>query len=41
MEIEDAKWFSVEEMADLNKNVDVSMFTHYVNRQVEGEKILA
>ena len=40
MEIEDAKWFSVEEMAELNKNVDVSMFTQYVNRQSEAEKVL-
>ena len=29
-EIEDAKWFTVEEMEDLNKNVDVSIFTRCV-----------
>ena len=31
-EIEDVKWFSLEEMAELNKNVDVSLFTQHANR---------
>ena len=31
-EIEEAKWFTVEEMTELNKNVDVSMFTQEVHR---------
>lgn len=31
-EIEDVRWFSLEEMADLNKNVDVSLFAQHANR---------
>jgi 8-oxo-dGTP pyrophosphatase MutT (NUDIX family) len=31
-EIEDAKWFSLDEMCDLNKNVDVSLFTQQIQR---------
>ena len=31
-EIEDVRWFSVEEMANLNKNVDVSLFTQHINK---------
>lgn len=31
-EIEDAKWFKLEELADINKNVDVSMFNQHLNR---------
>jgi 8-oxo-dGTP pyrophosphatase MutT (NUDIX family) len=33
-EIEDAKWFTMEEMQNLNKNVDVSIFTRYVRDPV-------
>jgi 8-oxo-dGTP pyrophosphatase MutT (NUDIX family) len=31
-EIQTAKWFTVEELAKLNKNVDVSMFANYVQK---------
>ena len=31
-EIEDAKWFTIDELLDLNKNVDVSMFTQHLQK---------
>ncbi len=31
-EIEEAKWFTIEEMCDLNKNVDVSLFTQNIQK---------
>ncbi len=31
-EIQNAKWFTVEELRTLNKNVDVSMFANYVQK---------
>ena len=31
-EVEQAKWVSMEELKNLNKNVDVSMFVHYIER---------
>lgn len=34
-EIEDAKWFTVKEMEDLNKNVDVSIFSRYIHNPIE------
>lgn len=36
-EIQNAKWFTVEELATLNKNVDVSMFAHFVNKSITQE----
>lgn len=30
-EIQNTRWFTVEELATLNKNVDVSMFANFVN----------
>jgi len=37
-EIQNAKWFSVEELASLNKNVDVSMFTNFVHKSIAQEQ---
>ena len=37
-EIQNAKWFSVEELATLNKNVDVSMFTNFVHKSIAQEQ---
>lgn len=34
LEIEDAKWFSLEEVCELNKNVDVSLFTQQIQKAV-------
>ena len=36
-EIQNAKWFTVEELARLNKNVDVSMFANFVNKSMAQE----
>jgi len=33
-EIEDAQWFSIEDIKSLNKNVDVSMFCHHIQDRV-------
>lgn len=32
-EVEEAKWFSLEELLTLNKNVDVSLFTQEMTRE--------
>lgn len=33
-EIEDAQWFDIDEIKELNKNVDVSMFCHHLDTKV-------
>ena len=33
-EIEDTKWFTLDEMLDINKNVDVSMFTQHMLKTI-------
>lgn len=33
-EIEEAQWFCVDDIKDLNKNVDVSMFCHHLENKV-------
>lgn len=36
-EIEDAGWFDYEEICDLHKNVDVSLFCQYIQKNILPE----
>ena len=36
-EIEDAGWFTFEEMCDLKKNIDVSLFCQHIQRKILPE----